>query len=111
MSEYKHEHISRKARCSFYKLPCWINRVGYYYPDGTFSYEIKPCVWHKHEKGKHKGWPSCTAQLTCPYVSHYSHLPTGEKQYGALGKCDQECRDRRIRRAIEAWITLHPYIM
>lgn len=109
--KWKYPHIKNIARKHFYKLPCWIHRVSYLYPDGTYSHEIKPCVWNKGEKNEYKSYPVCTLQLVCPYVGNYGHNPDGSKRYGALGRCSQECLDPQIRQAIEAFVTLHPHIM
>jgi len=104
--KWKFPHISMKARESFYKIPCWIKKVGYLYPDGKFSYKQEPCKW-----GEREGYPACTLQLVCPYVGNYRHNSKGEKISESIGRCSQECLDPQIRQAIEAFVTLHPHIM
>jgi len=103
--------IAKKAKPHFYRQKTLIHKISYLYPDHTYSLEIKPCIWNKGKKNERKGFPACTGQLTCPYVGNWGYNSKGKKRIEALGRCQHECTDDKIREAIEAWITLHPHIM
>lgn len=81
-------------------------RIMYIYPDGHWDFNIEKCIWNKGLENEYEGYPSCTAQLVCPYVKNWCC----NADVGVLEKCNNDCRDERIREAIEAWISLHPKI-
>ena len=108
---YDLRKIARRAKAAFYRQRAILQRVGFHYPDRSFSYEIQPCIWNEGKEDERRGWPSCTLQLVCPYVGNYRYNSDGSKIIGALGRCQHECKDPQIREAIEAFCSLHPEIM
>jgi hypothetical protein len=99
--------LSKKARPHFYRQKQLIHKIWYLYPDHTYRLEIEPCVWNEGTSQERKGWPACSGQLTCPFVN----CERSDHEQSPLGHCNQECRDNRMKEAIEAWITLNPNIM
>jgi len=98
-------HYRKNWRKHWWKANFYVHKIGYWYPDGTFSDEIKPCVWKDWiTEEEREGWPACTLQLTCPYMWNY----VSDRPLNPGGRCNQECRDQATREAIEAFITLLP---
>lgn len=104
---YDMRKIVNKAKPNYYHQKALIHKILYLYPDHTYSLEIKPCVWNKGQYNEHEGWPACTLQLVCPFVSCHRN----DHEQSPLGRCDQECRDPQMKEAIEAWTTLNPGVM
>lgn len=99
--------LSKKARPHFYRQKQIIHKLWYLYPDHTYRLDIEPCIWNEGTPQERKGWPACSGQLTCPFVN----CERSDHEQSPLGHCNQECRDSRMKEAIEAWITLNPNIM
>lgn len=95
--------FSHSNKGHYYKQKAVITKIGYWYPDSSFSTEIKPCVWNKGRKDEYKGYPSCSLQLVCPFVN--GHLKDGN-----LIRCNNQCKEPMMKEAIEAFISLNPEI-
>lgn len=103
---YNKRKIANKNKPHYYRQKALIQKIWYLYPDHTYRSNIESCIWNEGKHDEHKGYPACSAQLVCPFVA----CQRSDHQHSPLGKCKQECKNPKMKEAIEAWITLNPDI-
>lgn len=103
---YDMRKLNKSMRKYVYRNKALIKKINYMDDKGDVFYKDLKVVWAKGRKNEHEGWGACNLQMVCPFVANYR----SDKIAEALGKCNRECHDKKMREAIEAFITLNPNI-